>query len=135
MEMNGPVLRAEIGAGQEGRMDAVAQQGNQLLDVRQGDLALPLENLQHVVLPHGGRDVPLLHVADALGVFHPRRRHQGDVAEGRAGHGDRDAVVALLLKLGDPPLVPGQVVVAEAAEFLGVIGRIEVALRRSAPGG
>ena len=86
-------LRAEVGAGDEDRGHLVADHLVDLRQVRQADLALPLEDLLDVVAARGGAHVPLGDVADAARMLEPGRRHQGDVAEGRAAEIGQDGLV------------------------------------------
>ena len=56
------------------------------------------EDLVDVIEPGHRADVPLLDVADALGVFHPRGRHEGDVAEGGAAEIGQDRLVRVAME-------------------------------------
>ena len=124
----GAALGSKVGAGNHGRVDQVAEQVDQRGDVLLGDLALPFEHGPHVVLAGHRRDVPLLNVADAFGVFQERRRNQGDVAERGAGHTQHVAAVRTLQQPVAHGAVVGQVFLAEQPELLQVVLRVQLVL-------
>ena len=126
--MNRPALGAEVGAGDHHHAHAIAHHVVDFRQVLQGDFALALEDLVDVIEAGGRADVPLLDVADALGMFQPGGGHQGDVAEGSAAEIGQNRPVALAvepLRLGGEIL---QVGVGDGAELLQVVLRIEADL-------
>ncbi len=120
----GTALGAEIGAGDEGGVDAVTEEVEEFLDVVEGDFALYFEYFADVVLAGEGGDVPLLDVADSFWVFHPGGGDEGDVAEGGAGHGEDDGGVGGGEAVNGA-LVVGEVGVGEWGELFGVFGGVE----------
>ena len=120
-----PALRSEVGAGRECSLNILAHSGDQAIDVAQGDLALALEDLPHIVPPQDRRDVPLLDIADALGVLQPHRRHQRDVAEPAARHAQDRALVRVGGLAGGGGEVL-KVVLAEWPELLEIVGWVEL---------
>ncbi len=121
----GRVLRAEVGAREEDRRGLLADDGVEAGEVGEGNLSLAPEDRVDVVAAEGGRDVPLLDVADAAGMLEPHRRDEGDVAEacaaevgeeGAAGEGE---AVGLGGKVGE-------VGVGDGAELLEVISDVEM---------
>src|ERR1019366_4095175 len=93
-----PALGAEVRSGEHRDLHRVAEKVDERVEIPFRDGALPLEDLQDVVLPRDGGDIPLLDVADALGVLEERRRDEGDVAKGGAGDHEEGAEVAALLE-------------------------------------
>jgi hypothetical protein len=75
------VLRPKVGAGYESDCNLVAHNLVNLFQIGETDLALALKDFIYVIATRCRADVPLLHVADSFGVFHPGTRDQSNVTE------------------------------------------------------
>jgi len=120
------VLGAKVGAGHERDGHPFPDDLVDPRQVFQRDLALALENGVDEIAAGCRADIPLLDVADALGILQPWSGHEGDVAEARAAEVRQNRLVGALVQLFGPPLEIGQLALSNRAEFLQVILEAQV---------
>ena len=77
------VLLVEVRSRKHNHIDALSHDLVNLLEILDANFTLALENFVHKVAARHGADVPLLNVADALGMFQPGAGDQRNIAESR----------------------------------------------------
>ena len=80
-------MRSKIRACEKHSLNTITEDPDKRLNVLQGDLALFLENGQHIILAGRRGNIPLFDITDAFRMLHPWSRNKGYVTKCGARHG------------------------------------------------